>query len=54
MRLKRAADLLSHGAGTIAEISFLVGFNEPSYFTKCFQKQYGKTPSEFVSTNTLK
>jgi AraC-like DNA-binding protein len=49
MRLKRAADLLSNGAGSIAEVAFLVGFNEPSYFTKCFQKEFGQTPSEFVA-----
>jgi DNA-binding response OmpR family regulator/two-component sensor histidine kinase len=54
MRLKRAADLLSHGAGSIAEVAFLVGFNEPSYFTKCFQKEYGQTPSDFVAQGTLK
>ncbi len=54
MRLKRAAELLSHGAGTIAEVAFMVGYNEPSYFTKSFQKEFGKTPSEFISSNSLK
>lgn len=54
IRLKRAADLLSQGAGTIAEVAFLVGFNEPSYFTRCFQKEFGQTPSEFLATGTLK
>jgi transcriptional regulator GlxA family with amidase domain len=49
MRLKRAAELLSKNTGTVGEISFLVGFNDPSYFTKCFQKQFGKTPSEYVA-----
>ncbi len=54
MRLKRAAELLSHGAGNIAEVAFMVGYNEPSYFTKYFQKEFGKTPSEFISSNSLK
>ncbi len=49
MRLKRAVELLTNQAGSIAEVAFMVGFNDPSYFTKCFQKQFGKTPSEFVA-----
>ncbi len=50
MRLKRAAELLEKGAGTIAEVAFQTGFQDPSYFTKCFQKQFGQTPSEFLSS----
>jgi signal transduction histidine kinase/DNA-binding response OmpR family regulator len=52
MRLKRAAYLLSKGSGTIAEISYKAGFNSPSYFTKCFVEQYGKTPSEFIAAQS--
>jgi len=47
MRLKRAADLLAQGAGTVGDVAFRVGFSDPSYFTKAFQKQYGQTPSEY-------
>jgi signal transduction histidine kinase/ligand-binding sensor domain-containing protein/DNA-binding response OmpR family regulator len=49
IRLKRAADLLAQGAGSIADIAYQVGFHDPSYFTKSFQKQFGKTPSEYVA-----
>lgn len=51
MRLKRAAELLNNQVGSIAEVAFMVGFNDPSYFTKCFQKQFGRTPSEFILQN---
>ena len=53
MRLKRAAELLANQVGSIAEVAFMVGFNDPSYFTKCFQKQFGKTPSEFVEASSV-
>lgn len=46
-RLKRAAQLLTEGKYRINEICYMVGFNSPSYFTKCFQKQFGMKPGEF-------
>ena len=47
VRLKRAATLLMEGKYRINEISYMVGFNNPSYFAKCFQKQFGVKPGEF-------
>ena len=46
-KLKKAAKLIIEGEYRINEICFLVGFNNPSYFSKCFHKQFGKLPSEF-------
>jgi YesN/AraC family two-component response regulator len=48
-RLKRAAILMEKKADTITQIAFRVGFNDQSYFTKCFRKKFGKTPSEFLN-----
>ncbi|WP_455672595.1 hybrid sensor histidine kinase/response regulator transcription factor [Phocaeicola sp.] len=50
VRLKKAAALLSENKYRINEICYMVGFNNPSYFTKCFQKQFGMKPGEFIST----
>ncbi len=47
MRLERAASLLKQNAGSVAEICYMVGFNDQSYFTRVFKTQFGKTPSEF-------
>jgi len=48
IRLKRAAQLLEQHHGTIAETVYAVGFNSLSYFSKCFQKQFNKTPKEYI------
>lgn len=49
VRLKKAAILLTENKYRINEICYMVGFNNPSYFTKCFQKQFGMKPGEFVN-----
>lgn len=48
IRLKRAAQLLEQNKLNISEVSYKVGFNNPKYFSKCFQKRYGETPSQFA------
>ena len=47
-RLKRAAQLLSQEADTVTQIAYKVGFNDLSYFTKCFKALYGTVPSTYV------
>lgn len=47
-RLKRAAQLLKEGEYGIVEISYMVGFSSPSYFSNCFKKQFGVLPKDFV------
>ncbi|WP_124980225.1 hybrid sensor histidine kinase/response regulator transcription factor [Nonlabens xiamenensis] len=46
-RMKRAAQLLELGTLNISEVSYKVGFRNPKYFSKCFQKAYGETPSNY-------
>ncbi|AWW00139.1 hybrid sensor histidine kinase/response regulator transcription factor [Arcticibacterium luteifluviistationis] len=47
-RLKKAAQLLKSGNFYISEVAYQTGFNNPKYFTKCFQKEFGTTPSEYI------
>lgn len=49
IRLKKAAELLSTGNYRINEVSYMVGFNKPSYFSALFKKQFGVLPKEFIS-----
>ncbi len=51
VRLKRAAVLLREGKYLISEVCYKVGFSNPSYFSKCFQKQFGIKPADFVKNN---
>lgn len=48
-RLQMAKELLSAKTGNrnITEIAYKVGFNDPKYFTRCFTKMYGVSPSTF-------
>lgn len=48
IRLKKAAMLLSEKKFSISEVVYLVGFSSHSYFTICFQKEFGKTPKQFM------
>lgn len=47
IRLQRAAELLKEGTLTVNDIADRTGFSSPSYFTKCFKKEYGMLPSEY-------
>ncbi len=47
IRLKKASKLLMRSDIPINKISQEVGFTDPKYFSKCFQKLYGETPSGY-------
>ena len=47
MRMQRAEELIVKTRMNFSEIAFKVGFSDPKYFTKCFKKETGMTPSEY-------
>lgn len=49
LRLKEAVKLLSNKFGNVSEIAFQVGYNNPSYFAKCFKRRFGILPSRYGS-----
>lgn len=47
MRMKRAVQLIETGEFNMTQISYMVGINDPRYFSKCFKAQVGMTPTEY-------
>lgn len=48
-RLNMAKEMLSAKTGNrnITEVAYRVGFNDPKYFTRCFKKTFGMSPSSY-------
>ena len=47
MKISEAKRLIREGRGNFAEISDLLSFESPQYFSKCFKKYTGMTPSQY-------
>lgn len=48
IRLKKASELLNENKYQVNEVCYKVGFNNPSYFAKCFYKQYNVLPKNVL------
>lgn len=46
-RMSMAADMLTKSKAPICEISNMVGFSDQMYFSRCFKKNFGKSPSTY-------
>ncbi len=46
IKMHRAKELLERDAGTIAEVAYMVGYEDPGYFTKSYKAFFGQLPSE--------
>lgn len=48
-RLKKAASLMNEGSLKLYEVSYMVGFHSQNNFCRNFLKQFGMTPSQYMS-----
>lgn len=46
-RMEYAARLLSESSNNVSEVSYKVGFSDPTYFNKCFKAHFGIAPSKY-------
>ncbi|QES87838.1 helix-turn-helix domain-containing protein [Rhizosphaericola mali] len=49
-RLYKSLTYLKNGYNS-SEAAFMVGFDSPSYFSKCFKKLFGKSPIQYLKSN---
>ncbi|ULL16637.1 AraC family transcriptional regulator [Paenibacillus sp. H1-7] len=47
-RLEKAYRLLQNGSTSVIEVSYAVGYSNPSYFAEVFREKYGFNPGQFV------
>ncbi|WP_182199918.1 AraC family transcriptional regulator [Paraliobacillus salinarum] len=48
-RIKKSTELLRRSSSSVEEIAYLVGFNNPSHFSRQFSKYKGISPSKYRS-----
>jgi len=49
-RMIKAAELLKTYKHNVSEVSYMVGINDPFYFSKCFKAQFGCSPSHYINS----
>ena len=47
VRINRAIELIKTGEYSMTQVAYMVGINDPRYFSKCFKAKMGMTPTEF-------
>lgn len=47
IKLKYACMMLEHRNAAVSEVAYATGFSSPKYFTKCFKKEFGITPTGY-------
>ena len=48
IRMKKSAMLLAQKKFTVAEVMYMVGYSSHSYFSKCFQSEFDKSPKQYM------
>ncbi|MEO1257650.1 MAG: AraC family transcriptional regulator [Bacteroidota bacterium] len=47
IKMEKAQELLTSSSLNISEIAYTLGFNDPNYFSRIFQREFGVSPRSF-------
>ena len=50
-RLKRAKQLLLQDKVPIADVAYLIGYDNPGSFSRAFKQKYNQSPTEFIKSH---
>ncbi|MCX7771839.1 MAG: helix-turn-helix domain-containing protein [Clostridia bacterium] len=50
VRIKKATELIDNTSISFSEVGYLVGINDPFYFSKLFKKLVGQSPTQYCKT----
>ena len=50
VRIKKACEILKSKRKSIAEVAYMVGFNDPKYFGVIFRKEIGMSPTKYIES----
>jgi AraC-like DNA-binding protein len=53
-RIEIAKKLLLNNSFNISEVAYIIGFNDPRYFSRCFKTEVGLSPKEYRESLNLK
>lgn len=53
LKLQKACSMLGEQSNTVKEVCYLTGFNNLSYFIKCFREHFGVTPAYFRDNGVI-
>lgn len=49
LRMENAKKMMAAEKSTVKEVCYMVGYNDPSYFSRIFKKTVGVSPTEYVN-----
>ena len=53
IRMVKAKELMDSGGKKLHEIAGIVGYKDPYYFSRCFRKRFGVSPSKYITSKNF-